>query len=322
MSSPLLWDNHTYIAPVPGTATIEQLERHRRAGFRAAFLNLGDADRSFEHMVRMAAYCRRWIKENSDRFILIDQIEDVERAGLEGKLAVGFDVEGAFAIGDQIDSISLLYDLGVRWMLLVYNRRNLVGSGVHDPADEGLTDLGRQVVAEMDRVGMIKCLSHTGYRTAMDVLSATSKPCIFSHSNCKALKNHPRNISDDLIKACAATGGVTGICGINIFLGSRADPQLMAEHIDHVVQVAGIDHVGIGTDYGYLESTHLQETITDTHYWPPGNEYEGPIACVPPEGMAVVGEWLRRKGYRESDLAKVFGGNMMRVAAAVWRRAA
>jgi membrane dipeptidase len=315
----LLWDNHTYIEPVPGTPTIEQLERHRRAGFSVAFVNLGDANRSFEHVVRMVAFCRRWLKEHPDRFILLDGVEDIRRAKRENKLAVGFDVEGMFPVGSQVDAISLLYDLGVRWMLFVYNRRNLAGSGVHDPEDEGLTAFGRQLAAEMDRVGMIKCLSHTGYRTAMDVITLSEKPCIFSHSNSFALKAHARNIPDELIKACAATRGVVGINGLSIFLGDRADPQLMADHIDHVVQVAGIDHVALGTDYGYLGAVKLSETITDTNYWPPGNEYERTIDCIAPEQIGEVSECLRRKGYSDDDIAKVFGGNMIRVASAVWR---
>jgi membrane dipeptidase len=314
----LLWDNHTYIAPFPGTPTIEELERHRRAGFTVAFVNLGDANRSFDHVVRMAAFCRRWLKERSDRFILLDCVEDIQRAKREEKLAIGFDIEGMFPIGSQVDAISLLYDLGVRWMSFVYNRRNLVGSGVHDPEDEGLSEFGREVAAEMDRVGMIKCLSHTGYRTAMDVLSLSQKPCIFSHSNALSLKAHARNIPDELIKACAATRGVVGINGISIFLGGRADPRRMAEHVDRVVQVAGIDHVGVGTDYGYLGSVELAETITDANYWPPGNEYESRIECIAPEQIASVGDCLRSKGYGEEDIAKVFGANMMRVASAVW----
>src|SRR6266851_9406481 len=98
MPKHLLWDNHTYIAPVPGTPTIDQLDRHRRAGFSAVFVNLGDANRSLEQILRMAAFCRRWLKDNPDRFIPLESVEDVERAKREGKLAVGFDVEGMFPV--------------------------------------------------------------------------------------------------------------------------------------------------------------------------------------------------------------------------------
>lgn len=320
LSDHLLWDNHIYTAPVPGTPTIEQIERHRLAGFHVAFLNLGDADRSLEHVVRMAAFCRRWLKDNADRFTLLEKAEDIARAQRTNKLAVGFNVEGLFPIGEQIDAISLLYDLGVRWMLFVYNRRNLAGSGVHDAVDEGLTPFGHEVAAEMDRVGMIKCLSHTGYRTAMDVLTNSGKPCIFSHSNAHAIKAHARNISDELIKACAASGGVVGINGINIFLGNgRSDPSLMADHIDHVVQLVGIDHVGIGTDYGYMGQEPITDLLSDPGFWPAGNDYDGKMECVPPEAISAVVDSLLRKGYDAAAIGKVLGANMLRVARAVWR---
>ena len=316
----LLWDNHTYCAPVPGTATIDQLDRHRRAGFSVAFLNLGDADRSLEHVVRMAAFCRRWLKDHTDRFVLLQGLADVDDARRTGRLAVGFNVEGAFAIGDQLDAVSLLYDLGVRWMLLVYNRSNLAGSGVHDPVDQGLTPFGRRLAAEMDRVGMIKCVSHTGYRTALDVLDASQVPCIFSHSNALALKRHARNIPDELIRACAATGGVVGINGLNIFLGDGGpEAALMADHIDHVAQLVGIDHVGIGTDYGYMSAADIGDVLSDGAFWPDGHDYDKAIECVPPEAIGDVVGCLEGKGYGPADIAQVLGGNMRRLAAAVWR---
>lgn len=315
----IIWDNHVYLPPVPGNFAISEIERHRRAGFNVAFLNLGDANRSLEHVVRMAAFFRRWIKANPDRFILLETIRDVERARDEGKLAIGFNVEGLFPVGDQLDAISLLYDLGVRWMLFVYNRRNLAGSGVHDPEDAGLTPFGRAAAAEMDRVGMIKCLTHTGYRTAMDVLTGSSRPCIFSHSNARALKDHARNIPDELIRACAVTGGVVGINGISIFLGDRADAALMVEHIDYVVQLVGIDHVAIGSDYGYIGTAAISDSLSDLSYWPAGNQYDKVIECVPPEQIETIAEGLAGKGYDDDAIAKVLGRNMLRIATAVWR---
>lgn len=316
----LLWDNHAYMAPVPGTASIEALERHRRAGFSAVFLNLGDADRSLEHIVRLAAFARRWLLEHPDRFVPLRGVADVDRAFAEGKLAVGFDIEGMHSLQGRTDAISLYHDLGVRWMALVYNRANECGSGVHDAVDGGLTAFGREVVREMDRVGMLKCLSHTGYRTAMDVLTGSDRPCVFSHSNALALKRHARNIPDELIQACAATGGVIGVNGIDIFLGhAGAEPQLMVEHIDHIVQQVGIDHVGIGLDAGYMTSEELASELANRDYWPPGNEYEQVIECVQPEAVATVIAGLQARGYARAELAQVMGLNMRRVAQAVWR---
>jgi membrane dipeptidase len=317
----LVWDNHVYVSPVPGTATIEGLERHLRAGFDVAFLNLGDSDYPLEHVLRMAAFARRWINENEDRFVLLNDVSDIERARREGKLAVGFNIEGSYCVGDQLDTVSLLYDLGVRWMLFVYNRQNLAGYGVHDDEDKGLSDFGRKLAAEMDRVGMIKCCTHTGYRTAMDILEASDKPCIFSHSNARALKDHARNIPDDLIRACAETNGVIGVNGINIFLGNGGpDPQLMVEHIDYIAQLVGVDHVGLGFDHGYMDLAELNDVLAGgSDFWPAGNEYDKEIDCVPAEGIGAIIEGLEGKGYREADIAGVLGENMLRVARAVWR---
>jgi membrane dipeptidase len=321
LNNALVWDNHTYISPLPGTPTIEGLHRHRRAGFDVAFLNLGDADKSLEHVIRMAAFARRWLKENSEHFVILDGVGDIERARQQGKLAVGFNIEGSFCIADQLDAVSLLYDIGVRWMLFVYNRRNLAGYGVHDAHDRGLSDFGRALAAEMDRVGMIKCCSHTGPRTAMDILKASARPCIFSHSNARALKDHARNISDELIRACAATNGVVGVNGINIFLGDNGpDPALMVEHIDYIAQLVGVDHVGLGFDSGYMDVAELNGILdADTGFWPDGNDYDKTVDCVSVEAIGEIIEGLEKKGYSEPDIARVLGRNMLRVAKAVWR---
>ena len=308
------------MSPVPGTSSIKGLERHRSAGFTVAILNLGDSDRPLDHLLTLAAFFREWLGDHSDRFTLLRNVADIGRAREEDKLAVAFDVEGAFSVGDRLETVSLLYDAGVRWMSFVYNRRNLAGSGVHDQTDEGLTQLGVALTEEMDQVGMIKCLSHTGYRTAMDVLTASAKPCIFSHSNALALKNHARNIPDELIKACAATEGVVCINGINIFLGDAGpDPRLMVRHIDYVSQLVGVDHVGLGFDYGYNSQDELAGLLSDPSFWPDGNEYDKPIECVPPWAVIDIVDGLEELGYSESDVAGVLGGNMHRVASAVWR---
>ncbi|WP_052659267.1 membrane dipeptidase [Pseudomonas sp. LFM046] len=320
--APLLWDNHIFLPNIPGTRSIEQIERHRQAGFNVAFLNLGDADRDLDAVIRMAAFFRRWIAEHSDRFILLSGVEDVARARREGKLAIGFNLEGMYAIRDQADLLSLLYDLGVRWALFVYNRQNLVGCGVHDPVDEGLTPFGRKVVAEMDRIGMIKCLSHTGHRTVRDILACSELPCIFSHSNADAVWPHPRNIPDELIVACAQAGGVICVNGIDLFLGpGNANPLAMADHVDHIVQQVGVDHVGIGIDYGYTVEGEPEDPPSDPAFWP-ASHYSRPrseVPTLPPECISQMLASLRQRGYSKEDIAKVAGENMLRVAQTVWR---
>src|SRR5690606_23584307 len=139
-----------------------------------------------------------------DQFVLIETVEDIERARATGRLAIGFDIEGANGIGDQASLISLYYDLGVRWMLMAYNRNNRVGGGCQDD-DQGLTAFGREVLDGMALVGLRACGTHTGYRPSSEVMGYSANPVIYSHSNPRAVHDLPRNVPDDLLKRCAAT---------------------------------------------------------------------------------------------------------------------
>ena len=215
--------------------------------------------------------------------------------------------------------VEMFYDLGVRWMLVAYNRNNAAGGGCHDE-DTGLTAHGRAILKAMKRVGMVACCSHTGHRTAREVLDAAENPVIFSHSNPSALAAHARNIPDDLIKACAATGGVVGVNGIGFFLGGGEDqPELVAQHIDHVVQLVGPDHAEVALDYIFDEAETVEMLATQRHTFPDPAAYAGELRMVGPEGLVGVVAALSRRGYTEADLAKILGGNWRRVAQAVWR---
>jgi membrane dipeptidase len=189
--------------------------------------------------------------------VLVETAADVDRARQEDKVSIAFDVEGMTPL-DEGDNglIQLFYDLGVRWMLIAYNRKNAAGGGCLDDDDPGLSAHGRAMLAEMKRVGMVVCCSHTGHRTGRDVMANADNPVIFSHSNASAVWSHYRNIPDELIKACAATGGVVGVNGIGIFLGENdARPELVFRHIDHMVQLVGPDHVGLALDYVFARKS-------------------------------------------------------------------
>jgi membrane dipeptidase len=230
------------------------------------------------------------------------------------------DVEGVHALGPQVSLVAFLYEIGVRWMLLVYNRRNLAGSGCHDPDDEGLTDHGRAILAEMDRVGMVKCCSHTGYRTAREILDATDRPVIFSHSNPRALRDHPRNIPDDLIRACAATGGVVGINGVGLFLGAGPPTaEAIVRNIDYVAQLAGAEHAAIGLDYMFKGSELDEPGRGGPEIWPREWGYGRGSGFAPPEVIPEVRAGLDRLGYPEASIRGILGENLLRVADRVWK---
>lgn len=315
----LVWDNHACFPIDRPAEFLPELERYRAAGVDVLGINIGDSDVSLERQMRMAAQVRHYIAEHPGQYTLVRTAGDIGRAKSEGKLALFFDVEGGYAMDDQLSVLQLYADLGVRWMLLVYNTRSRIGSGVHDAVDDGLTAFGREVVAELDRVGIIKCCSHTGYRTARDVLEMSQKPVIFSHSNPRALRDHPRNIPDDLMRACAKTGGVVGINGIGIFLGDN-DPrtETMANHICYAADLIGADHVGIGLDYMFDLSEIESALAKNTHMWPKEWGYKPGIKLFAPEQLPELTETLLKRGLAENDIEKILGGNMLRVAQEVW----
>ncbi len=315
-----VWDHHACLPLRPNDpAFLPQLARHKAAGFDAITVNIGFGEQGPEEHLRMIAALRHWLLARPEEYLLLLEADDVERARSSGRLAVGFDIEGANAVGDQLSLIQLYYDLGVRWMLMAYNTSNRAGGGCQDE-DGGLTKFGRAMVTEMERVGMLLCLSHTGHRTVREVIAMATQPLIFSHSNCAALHPHPRNIPDDLIRACAATGGVVGINGVGIFLGKNdISSETYARHVDHVVQLVGPAHVSIALDYVF-DITELEEHLEKMKgTFPPGLGYELGARFVPPEQLEEIVVTLQGWGYSNADLTALLGGNLLRLAKQVWK---
>jgi membrane dipeptidase len=316
------WDHHACMPLRPHDESfLPQLERHRSAGFDVVTLNVGFGEQGIVEHVRMLAVLRAWLKARPEDYLLVETVDDLDRARATGRLGVCFDIEGANAVDDQPSLVELYYDLGVRWMLMAYNRNNRVGGGCQDD-DTGLTPFGREVVATMERVGMVVCVSHTGHRTVRDVFDVATKPVIFSHSNAAALHAHPRNIPDDLIRACAATGGLVGINGVGIFLGANdIRSETYARHVDHVVQLVGPEHVSFALDYVF-DTQELDEYLEKMRStFPPGFGYELGARFVAPEQLAEIVAVLQGWGYDDAALTKILGGNLRRVAAATWRPA-
>lgn len=316
----LVWDNHACMPLRPGDERfLPQLERHRAIGADVVIVNVGFGQHSIEEHVRMLASLRDWFARHADRYRLIGTVDDIALARSEGKLAIGFDIEGARAVDDQLSLVQLYYDLGVRWMLLAYNQNNLAGGGCQDE-DAGLSDFGRRLLQEMASVGMLACCSHTGYRTAREAIDASPTPVIFSHSNPRALRDHPRNIPDDLIRACAARGGVIGINGIGIFLGDNdASSAALARHVQYVADLVGVEHVGLGLDYTFDKEEVDDYVLAHPEIFPPHLGYGAGMRMVEPEQLPELADILLARGFSDEQLAAVLGGNWMRLARQVWR---
>lgn len=318
----LVWDNHECMPLRPGDPSfLPQLRRFRDVGTDVVSLNVGFGPQSLEDHVRMLASFRAWIRAHAEDYALVGSLADIDRARAEGRMAITFDVEGMVPLnhGDH-GLVELLFDLGVRWMLIAYNRNNLAGGGCYENEDPGLSSHGRAIVREMKRVGMAVCCSHTGHRTVRDVVACADNPVLFTHSNPSAVHPHKRNLPDEFIRACAETGGVVGINGIGVFLGDNDNrAETVVRHIDHVAQLVGPDHVGLSLDYCFDkdELQHFFATMRDT--FPDPQSFNGEAKMVPPEVLPDIVAGLMLRGYGEADLEKILGGNWRRVAGAIWR---
>lgn len=321
----LVWDNHSCMPLRPGDhAFLPQLERVHASGVDAVALNIGFGTLDLATHLRQLADFRQWLGARSDRFQLVSSTADIDSARQEGRLAVFFDIEGMAPLDDgDFGVLALLRELGVGWMLVAYNRANAAGGGCLDDEDEGLTTHGRALLAEMKRVGMLVCCSHTGHRTAREVIDAADNPVLFSHSNAAAVHPHYRNIPDELITAVAANGGVVGVNGVGDFLGEGDDyAELLYRHIDHMVSLVGSAHVGVALDYVFDQGELIEYLRTMEHTFGDNVPDENDLRFAPPEVFPALTARMLRAGYAESDIANIVGGNWYRVASQVWQGAA
>jgi membrane dipeptidase len=320
MAREVVWDNHACMPVRPQDESfLPQLERCRQAGMDAVTLNIGFGEMSIEEHIRVAATMRDWIKRHPEHYVIAGSVEEIRQAKANGKLAVLFDIEGMRAVDDQPSLVRLYYDLGVRWMLIAYNSNNKSGGGCQDE-DCGLTDLGRRMLDAMADVGMITCCSHTGYRTAAEVIDYCKNPVIFSHSNPLGLWEHRRNIPDALMVACAAKGGVVGLNGIGVFLGD-VETATMVRAIDYVVTLIGPEHVALGLDYMF-DTSEIDELIVKMpNAFPASLGYKPGMSMpmVEPERIPAIGESLLGLGYSDANVAGILGVNLLRVAGQVWK---
>jgi membrane dipeptidase len=313
----LVWDNHGCMPLRAGDERfLPQLERYRRSGFRVVSLNVAFDVVPPAEGPKVLAHFRRWIRARPSCYMLLQTHADLVKLG--SRLGVFFDIEGGSALDGQLSMVELYRDLGVRWMLIAYNRNNALGGGCMD-VDRGLTRFGRQVVTEMERVGMTVCCSHTGFRTTMDVVRHATRPVIFSHSNPLGMYEHKRNVRDEAMKAIASTRGVVGINGTGIFLGHNDNSsETVANHVDYVVQKIGIDHVGLGLDYAFDPSEVDAFLAANPDVFPPSEGFAEGIRMVAPEQLRDIVVILAGRGYRLPDLRKMLGGNFARVARETW----
>ena len=311
----LVWDTHACFRLDPN-ADLTELKRYRDAGVGFVSLNVGMDLNSFENTLQVLARYRSYVASHPDEYVPALTVDDIRKAKESEKLAIAFDLEGSDPLLGNLNLISLYYDLGVRQMLLAYNKDNRASGGCME-GEIGLTDFGRDVIREMNRVGMIVDVSHMGYRATMETFEVSTKPVIFSHSNPNGLRQHARNISDEQIQACAKTGGVIGINGIGDFLGGTSS-ELIVQNIEYVMNLVGPEHVGLGLDYVIDKQELIEYLESHPDIFPP-DKMGNVLSFVEPEQFPEFTELLYQKGYSEEIISGILGGNFLRVAKRVWK---
>lgn len=236
------------------------------------------------------------------------------------------------SVRDELGLIRVFQQLGIRMMHVTYNRRNPLGDGCGEASDGGLSDFGLAAIGEMNRVGVIVDVAHSGWRTSLEAAKASKRPMVASHTTVAALHRHIRAKPDEVIRAICDTGGLVGICCVSGFLGGEGHIGTFLDHIDYVVKKFGIERVAIGTDCAY-ESRQAAAERAKIPRQPGGRRTQPRWESLWPEGslggrdhpslawtnwpLFTVG--LVQRGYADDDIQKILGGNVLRVARAVWQ---
>lgn len=300
-------------------------------GVNAMSLTVGGGNKGEETTTKLLSWVAEQIMTRPE-LMLIRTTEDFRIAKREGKLGIFFHFQGPTPLGWDLDRVWYYKGLGLGVLQMAYNTRNPYANGITERVDGGLSILGQKLVKACNEARLIVDVAHTGAKSAMDTIEASSEPVIMSHANARGALDSARNVSDELIKAIAATGGFTGAVAYPAFVSKETKPTMndMVAMIDYMVQLVGPDHVTMGLDYDATTYGVMDEARTEAIYkqmvasgaWDP-SAYPPPPYYYP-EGMELPNKLynltgaLLARGYAKEDIAKIWGGNWMRVTKKVW----
>jgi membrane dipeptidase len=270
---------------------------------------------------------------HQDFVIRCERLKDIWRAHDEGRIAFIPAIECATPIEKEIDRVDVLYGLGVRMMGIAFSESNMLGSGLKEESDGGLTVFGHKVVNRMNKLGMAIDIAHSGDKTSLDTIKASKKPVFISHAGARSIWNSKRMRSDEVIKACAEKGGIIGIEAAPHTTVSRKHPEMniesVMEHFEYCVDLVGIDHVVFGLDTIFADHVGLHEALAGslsmseitfdltTKERPIGVKYVKGLEN-PTEAHNNIVRWLVKHGYSDGEIGKIIGGNMLRALEEVW----
>lgn len=305
-------------------------EAFRCSGVTCIFQNAGEEGQDPNQLMKRLArftFLTDMLRGTLVRASLPGDIEAAHRSRQHCLYLTGNGVPLAqqwLSVEAELGYVRLFFQLGIRMMHVTYNRRNMLGDGCAETANGGLSDFGRAAVAEMNRVGVIVDVAHSGQQTSLDAARTSRAPMVASHTTCAALHPHIRAKDDAVIRAICDTGGLVGICCIPGFLGRGGDIAALLDHVDHVARKFGIDRVAIGTDVAHTSQhagaaarafPHRRSRERFAALWPPGsrpgNSPRSTSLAWTNWPLFTVG--LVQRGYTEEQIRKILGGNMLRV---------
>lgn len=308
----------------------------RRANIAAINVTVSHMEAGFEDTCDEIAVWLERLRAPGSGWKLVDRVADVHAARVEGKVGLIMGWQNMRVIEDKLHRIPMFRRLGVSVMQLTYNNRNFIGDGCLEPEDSGLSLLGRRVVTAMNEAGVAIDLSHVGERTAMQAAERSRCPVLLTHANARSVVAMPRNKSDDLMKAVAATGGTVGasIYGPMCWDRDPAHQPSLADfmrHLEHIVSVVGVEHVSIGTDLPAVRDLRSVDSIlemTRTRFPENVGAYEQAFGggarerylreCGSHADLVRVTAALLDRGWSEPQIGAVLSGNLLRALDRCW----
>ena len=262
--------------------------------FFALYSDKRECDNHFFEILQMIDFFYREIEQNNDIITLVKDRKSLDQFMNSGKTGAILALEGAYLLENNLHRLDLLYSLGIRCISLTWNNGNSLCGGIEDSPNRGLSKEGKEAIARMNQMGILIDLSHISKKGFWDIVDITVKPVIATHSNCASLCSHPRNLDDNQIKAIGKLNGVIGINFVPKFLGEDKNCiSGIVDHIEHVIQTAGIDCVGLGSDFDGTEKLPSDvRRIND---------------------IDKIAQELLKRNYAPKDIEKILGENFLRV---------
>jgi membrane dipeptidase len=280
--------------------------------FRRAICNIEEWNLKFE--------------DHDDLILQVTSVLDIVKAKKEGRVGIIIGFQNATPIEDDVGLIHIFWDLGLRIMQLTFQDRNYVGDGCWERTNAGLSEFGLRVIKELNRRGILIDLSHAGDKTVLEAIDASTQPVAFTHSNPRSLLNSPRNKTDEQIQALAKKGGVIGgtVYPPLLAAGYKSSLSDYLDVLEYLVNLVGVDHVGIGSDFTELQSKDFFiEALTGKSWKKPLSDLEYPIVYPARISSATelpnVTEGLLDRGYGEGEVKRIMGENWIRLYSEVWK---